>query len=66
MAGLKMPKPIRLLGACALAGAAIFVAAQLASAPHPSSMAATTTTVSPLEIMLGNDETFPIDFWDAS
>ncbi len=67
MAGLKMLKPIRLVGVCAFAGAAIFVAAQLASTSHRSSMLATTTpTVSPLETITVNDELLPADFWDAS
>lgn len=67
MAEPKMPRPIHLVGMCALAAAAIFIAAQHTSAPHPSSVMATTTpSMSPLEIMIRNDEPLPVEVWDAS
>ncbi|HEV7259981.1 MAG TPA: hypothetical protein VGN82_19515 [Bosea sp. (in: a-proteobacteria)] len=67
MAELKMPKPLRIAGLCILAGVAILIAVEFASPPHRTSVAATATeTMSPLDIMIRNDESIPADFWDAS
>jgi len=67
MAWLAMSKPIRFVGACALASAILFVAAQLALTPNRSSVVPTTTpTMVPLEIMIRNDELLPVESWDAS
>lgn len=67
MAEPKMPKAINLIGACALAAVAVFVAVELASAPSRSSIVATTTpSMSPLELMIRNDELLPVEIWDAS
>ena len=63
----KMPKALSLVAACALAAVAIFIAVEFASAPSRSTMAATATpSMSPLELMTGNDELLPVEFWDAS
>lgn len=48
MADPQKPAPIYVMGACALAAAAIFLAAQ--GAPHRSSSATTEPTTSPLAI----------------
>lgn len=66
----KMPKAISLVAACALAVVAVFIAAEFASAPSRSTVAATTTTttpsMSPLELMIQNNEVMPVEIWDAS
>lgn len=64
----KMPAPIYLIGACALAAAAIFTAARPASAPQQPSLIAATTAeaMSPLEIMNSYDKPLPVEEWDAS
>jgi hypothetical protein len=66
MTRFKMSHSIRLVAICAFAGAAAFAAAQLVLAPRQPSTAAVTTTVSPLEMMIRNDDLLPVDFWDAS
>ncbi|KUL95653.1 hypothetical protein DK26_11220 [Bosea sp. WAO] len=67
MAETRMPKPMRLLGACALAAAVLFIVAQHASAPFGAFLAATTTEMmSPLDIMTIQDKPLPLDEWDAS
>ncbi|TCR67390.1 hypothetical protein [Bosea sp. BK604] len=67
MAESRMPKPIQFAGMCALLAAAIFIATQHAPAPHQSAVMATTTpSMSPLEIMIRNNEPLPVEVWDAS
>lgn len=65
----KMPKPIYIIGACALA-AAVFVIAQRGPAPRPSPLeaaaAALIPTMSPLEMMIRYDKPLPVVTWDAS
>lgn len=61
----KIPKAISLVAACALAVVAVFIAAEFASAPSRSTVAAT-TSMSPLELMIQNDEVIPVEIWDAS
>ncbi len=66
MAEPKMTKAIRLIGARALAAMAVFIAAELAVPSQSSIVATTTPTISPLELMIRNDEVLPVEYWDAS
>ncbi|WP_332696790.1 hypothetical protein [Bosea sp. (in: a-proteobacteria)] len=66
MAETRMPRPMRLIGACAFAAAVILIVAQHASAPFGSFLAATTETMSPLDIMTIQDHPLPLEEWDAS
>lgn len=67
MAETRMPRPMRLIAACALAAAALVLVAQHASAPLGAFLAATTAeTMSPLDIMTIHVTPLPIEEWDAS
>lgn len=63
----RMPRPMRLIGACAFAAAVILIVAQHASAPFGSFLTtATIETMSPLDIMTIQDKPLPLEEWDAS
>lgn len=66
MAETRLPRPMRLIGACVLAAAMILIVAQHASAPFGAFLAATTAeTMSPLDIMTIQDKPLPPEEWDS-